>query len=756
MADEDTNLPLISSPSLMARNGDADNFRFSSVDFSAIFDPLDVNSQDGLNTLQQQNMYNQEYGSLLEPHMNHEETEMLINLFHSAVDRSRSDSLGNPIGDNSVSGSKGDESDEYQKLVEGLIGSVGEAKKNKRKRTDSLNAPTMDCEADSNPNAREKNDGGNKGRGPEGKIKIQQGAQKPSRRTQRNTQNTSSKDRNTGENSMRNKLSNNRRSKKGRCQEGNSHAAASTNSHAECEESDNSRSSRSSSTSLGEKSPASSATDGIGEEEVGNNVDYLSDSELKADDFNSPKATFRNNSPNKGNNNFVVNATLGKKIHFDNRPGEKSGDESGGDLTTFASNDSNSSAQTVSVESRQRNDRGYYSSTRPRKTKAVTVEIQCEMDPDKTILAMKRKETMGMKRRIEMLEQQRSLLRDPVSGTSSVGNQQQPYRPVQHIFEQPMPSSSSQVLDGKSEFKASLQVQQFLRSSIRRQNPVMDKVQVFQQGEKTSFPMQFGYKNRERHLERPQESYHTPIGYMGKTSPHNSSIYAGAFGRGQDDAWRSPTNAKDSRMRPGLGGLSRSTSTPDIRNLVRKAAYNETSRNSKLRDFLKEQVDEFLQNKRNYLHNVDGNMQEPSPHRHLDIPASQSASSVLYGNFNNNNIDKTYITSQERRHERRRMDYSNSIEPKTYFSDAVNVDDYPQQAGSNAGKNNRHLDLFGNLEPSRKAIEMSRRQLQDASIGDSKFQKFKDHQPLRSSSASHAFSHDGSPQNVRRVWSHPV
>ena len=60
MADEDTNLPLISSPSLMARNGDADNFRFSSVDFSAIFDPLDVNSQDGLNTLQQQNMYNQD------------------------------------------------------------------------------------------------------------------------------------------------------------------------------------------------------------------------------------------------------------------------------------------------------------------------------------------------------------------------------------------------------------------------------------------------------------------------------------------------------------------------------------------------------------------------------------------------------------------------------------------------------------------------------------------------------------------------
>ena len=115
---------------------------------------------------------------------------------------------------------------------------------------------------------------------------------------------------------MRNKLSNNRRSKKGRCQEGNSHAAASTNSHAECEESDNSRSSRSSSTSLGENSPASSATDGIGEEEVGNNVDYLSDSELKADDFNSPKATFRNNSPNKGNNNFVVNATLGKKNSF--------------------------------------------------------------------------------------------------------------------------------------------------------------------------------------------------------------------------------------------------------------------------------------------------------------------------------------------------------------------------------------------------------------------------------------------------------
>ena len=82
--------------------------------------------------------------------MNHEETEMLINLFHSAVDRSRSDSLGNPIGDNSVSGSKDDDSDEYQKLVEGLIGSVGEAKKNKRKRTDSLNASIIDCEADSN------------------------------------------------------------------------------------------------------------------------------------------------------------------------------------------------------------------------------------------------------------------------------------------------------------------------------------------------------------------------------------------------------------------------------------------------------------------------------------------------------------------------------------------------------------------------------------------------------------------------------
>eukprot|EP00944_MAST-04C_sp_MAST-4C-sp1_P004992 g4992.t1 len=148
MADEDTNLSLMSSPHLLPRNGDADNFRFSSVDFSAIFDPLDVNSQDGLNTSQQQNMYNQEYGSLLEPNMNHEETEMLINLFHSAVDRSRSDSLGNPIVDNSVPGSGADDSDEYQKLVEGLLGSVGEAKKNKRKRTDSLNATTMDCEVE--------------------------------------------------------------------------------------------------------------------------------------------------------------------------------------------------------------------------------------------------------------------------------------------------------------------------------------------------------------------------------------------------------------------------------------------------------------------------------------------------------------------------------------------------------------------------------------------------------------------------------
>ena len=250
---------------------------------------------------------------------------------------------------------------------------------------------------------------------------------------------------------------------------------------------------------------------------------------------------------------------------------------------------------------------------------------------------------------------------------------------------------------------------------------------------------------------------------MGKTSPHNSSIYAGAFGRGQDDAWRSPTNAKDGRMRPGLGGLSRSTSTPDIRNLVRKAAYNETSRNSKLRDFLKEQVDEFLQNKRNYLHNVDGNMQEPSQQRHLNIPASQSDSSLLYDHYKKNineTYNETYTTGQERRydrqHERRHMDYSNSNEPKTFLSDAMNVDDWPQRSGSNAGNNNRHLALIGNLEPSRNAIEMSRRQLQDATIGNSKFQKFENDQPRRSSSASHAFSHDGSPQNVRQVWSHPV
>ena len=201
----------------------------------------------------------------------------------------------------------------------------------------------------------------------------------------------------------------------------------------------------------------------------------------------------------------------------------------------------------------------------------------------------------------------------------------------------------------------------------------------------------------------------------------------------------------------------------DIRNLVRKAAHNETTSNSKLRDFLKLQVDEFLQDKDNYLHNADRNMPDRSQQIYLNIPASQSDSSLLYDHYKKNineTYNETYTTGQERRGMNDSMndgmEYSNSNEPKTFLSDAMNVDDWPQRSGSNAGNNNRHLALIGNLEPSRNAIEMSRRQLQDATIGNSKFQKFENDQIRRSSSASHAFSHNRSPQNIRRVWSHPV
>ena len=306
--------------------------------------------------------------------MNHEETEMLINLFHSAVDRSRSDSLGNPIVDNSVPGSGADDLDEYQKLMEGLIGSVGEAKKNKRKRTDSLNATTMDCEVERNSNAVEKGVVEAKAEARRRKFEKFYKARR-NQAVERSAIHRTLPPRRIEVRGGIQGLISCRITvevKKGRCQAGDSHVVVSTSSHADCEESDNSRSSRSSSTSLGEKSPASSATDCIGEEEVGNNGDYLSDSELKDDEFSSSKASFRNNrdSPNKGNNTFVTNATLGKKIHFDTRAGERSGDESGGDLTPFASNDSNSSAQTVKIDSRQRNDRRHSTSTRPRNTKA--------------------------------------------------------------------------------------------------------------------------------------------------------------------------------------------------------------------------------------------------------------------------------------------------------------------------------------------------------------------------------------------------
>ena len=732
-------MSLLSSPPLPPKNGDADSFRFSSVDFSAMFDPLDVNSQDGLNTSQQQNMYNQEYGSLLEPNMNHEETEMLINLFHSAVDRSRSDSLGNPIGDNSISGSKVDDSDEYQKLVEGLIGSAGEAKQNKRKRIDSVNATSVDYEADNSPNDRDENDAGTKTRGLKEKIKVLQGAsrQKPSSEKQNSTR----KDGDLKGSSRYNKLSNNRKGKKGRCEEGNSYVAASANAHTEGGDSYNSRSSRSSSTSIGEKSPASSATDGIGEEEIGNNIYCLSDSESHVAEDSPSKARFRNNrdSPVKGNNNFVANVTLGKKIEFDSRTDEKSGDEGNCDLTAFASNGSNSSIQTISIDSKQRVGQRSDNVKGP-KTNAVTVGIQCEMNPSKTILAMKREETMEMKRRIKMLEQQQSHVHGPVDGTPSIGHQKHFYRSAQHAFDQSMPNASQKVLNEKNAYNSSLQVQQFLRRSIRRQNPHMDDARVFQPGRTMNLPMYSSYSNREIQ----QESYHSPTGYLRDTSHPNPSLFTNGY-----DAWCSPAGTeRQGRPRRTDGGLSRSMSTPNIRNLIRKAAHNETSSNGKLRAFLKEQVEEFLPEKNNmYLHDADLQFLHRSPQRQNNIPATPASSSPFYGDYKES-VDRTYTTSNSHRlFEAQRLDYINSDDPITAL---------PQQAGSKTVNNNRHLALFDNLEPSRRAIEMSRRQLQDASIADSKFRKFKNTEPHRSSSVSNTYRHDRDPQNIRRVWSHPV
>ena len=123
------------SPSLNPRDDGLDNFRFPSGDFSMnMFDPLDMNSQENLTPMQQQSMYTQEYGNMPETFINQEETEMLMNLFHSAVDRSRSDSFhgsNNNINmsndnenqqllprQNSSSGSRLDSTEESQKLIE--------------------------------------------------------------------------------------------------------------------------------------------------------------------------------------------------------------------------------------------------------------------------------------------------------------------------------------------------------------------------------------------------------------------------------------------------------------------------------------------------------------------------------------------------------------------------------------------------------------------------------------------------------------
>lgn len=123
------------SPSLNPRDDGLDNFRFPSGDFSMnMFDPLDMNSQENLTPMQQQSMYTQEYGNMPETFINQEETEMLMNLFHTAVDHSRSDSfhgsnnninMSNDNGNqqllprqNSSSGSRLDSTEESQKLIE--------------------------------------------------------------------------------------------------------------------------------------------------------------------------------------------------------------------------------------------------------------------------------------------------------------------------------------------------------------------------------------------------------------------------------------------------------------------------------------------------------------------------------------------------------------------------------------------------------------------------------------------------------------
>ena len=126
------------SPPLNPRDDGLDNFRFPSGDFSMnMFDPLDMNSQENLTPMQQQSMYTQEYGNMPETFINQEETEMLMNLFQSAVDRSRSDSfhgsnnninMSNDNGNqqllprqNSSSGSRLDSTEESQKLIERMV-----------------------------------------------------------------------------------------------------------------------------------------------------------------------------------------------------------------------------------------------------------------------------------------------------------------------------------------------------------------------------------------------------------------------------------------------------------------------------------------------------------------------------------------------------------------------------------------------------------------------------------------------------------
>jgi hypothetical protein len=476
----------MSSPQLNPRS-DHENLRFSSTDFSAMFDPLDVNSQETLNSAQQHSMYNQEYGNMPETFINQEETEMLMNLFHNAVDRSRSDSFqgfsnssnntdnNNQNNDmdqqflsdiNSNLGSRMDSTDEYQRLLDVMVhkntnGNQEHSKPNKRKRVDSVTMGTSafdegeildDIVEDDNDNSAKSNgkskpsDRNDSNHDKNNSINKEKKRNKnkndsPEQRRRHHSLDCRRIDESDKDHEHYNALSNNRKGKKGRRNTDGDDCDGTISDSGKASDTNRSRS------NSNDKTPNTINNDGDDETYDSNSSDS-SDSRsgsmdnashfivaskpvrtpsLSGNDFaiNGTKKSADNtktkiaNSVDKNSNKnivFVPKITLGKQIDLQTldigvRSDEASCD-SAGDTTVFSSNESSSSisnnkfnlGRKPGSKKKRGNGRRKIKNGVQRVKNGITIALQCEIDPHKTIRAMRQSEAMEARKEIAMLK----------------------------------------------------------------------------------------------------------------------------------------------------------------------------------------------------------------------------------------------------------------------------------------------------------------------------------------------------------------